>query len=461
MTLLERCRPWLPRAPEGLVFTLGVLLRLRLAESFDPRWSYDVTPHVDYVQYILDHGALPPLSAHRQACNPPLWYGLAAAVMGRGGTMEDVQLISIGAGIATLALIWAGLRRFFPDDRGARLMGLSLAAVLPCTVHIQGMVTNEALLGALSTATLFFVRPAFEATGRRRWLACAALGLTFAAALCTKISPILFAGAFAGGIALDALWKRRTLGIGGALRRQAPLALGVTFALLVGVPILARHYPSTGILFPTGYDSVKVHSVAHIPLWKRRPVSYYVAPCASDIVARPYYPTCSAPEARFWPVLLATTFADYYNFRYAGMPHGAEPELEVNARGLSERALSAMRASLVAGAVIALTTVGGVIAGLVRALRRRDAALAVVLVAFILALAAQLAFSVRWPYDGYGPIKGSYLQFASAPLFAAFGGAFSWLWRRPALRAVAALQVLAVLVVAGYSVLARWHGFYD
>jgi len=438
---------------------IGAWLRLRLAESYAPTWSYDYTPHLQYLEHVADTGGLPPLSAHRAAYNPPLFYLLGGAVLGREGTLEDVQLISIGAGVVTLALIWLGLRRFLQHDPIARLIALSLAAVLPCAIHMQGMISNEALLGALATATLLWVRPAFEAAPMRRWLSSGALGLTLALALLTKISPILFCIAIGFGVLLDATWKRR-LGARNAWRRLAPVVCGSVLALGIALPVHARHYADSGRLFPTGYDSINVRPVAHIPYLARRPISFYVAPCAGEIFKRPYYPSCSEPDARFWPVLVASTFGDYYNFRYAGMPRGAEPVIEANHRLLSVRALWLMRAAVAAGALIALGTIGGTLAGMVSAIRRHDVARSVLLSASILAIFAQLAFTIQFPYDGFGPIKGSYLQFASAPLFAAFGVACSWLWQRPRFRVLAVAQIGAVFVVAVYSVYARWHGFY-
>jgi hypothetical protein len=240
-------------------------------------------------------------------------------------------------------------------------------------------------------------------------------------------------------------------------KRLLPAGCGLLLALSIAMPVHTRHHASTGHLLPTGYDALKIDTLD--PIWRRRSFGFYAAPCITELVERPYYPSCSSPDARFWPVLVATTFGDYYNFRYAGMPEGAEPSIDVNARQLSLRALGLMRASVVAGALIAIATAFGVLAGVAAALRRRDVARSVLLAAAILAIVGQLAFTIQFPYDAYGPIKGAYLQFASAPLFAAFGGACSFLWRRPKLRAFAVLQIAALLVVCGYSVYARWHGF--
>lgn len=461
-SLLDRLRAWSrsPRWPERLLFAVGALLRLRLHESYDPRWGYDITPHFDYVAYLARTHELPPLAHDREAGNPPLFYELAAMVLRGGGSMEDIQWISIVAGTVTLALTWHALGSIFPNDRIARSTGLALAAVLPCSVHIAGLFSNEALLGTFATGALIFLHRGFSASGRARWSWFGLFGLAYALSLSTKVSPMVFAFAVALGIAVDA---RATIteGLRRVVARIAPASCGLCLGLAIGVPILARHYPTTGIVFPTGYDSMSVGGVDDIPVWRRRPLGFYVLPCAEEIVTRPYYPSCSKPRARFWPVLVATTFGDYYNVRYGGLPHGDEPTELANGRLLPVRMRRGAQAALIAGVPIALLTAVAFVVTFARELRAKRAATVATLAASLLALAGQIALSVRWPYDGFGPIKGSYLQFAAAPLFVVYGGTVSWLFRHPKLRGAAVLQWVALTVVAAYSVLARWNGFYD
>jgi hypothetical protein len=266
----------------------------------------------------------------------------------------------------------------------------------------------------------------------------------------------VFFGAFTLGIGLDLLWNKQD-GVKAALRRHLPLASGLALTLALALPVHFRHYASTGVLFPTGYQTMGPGPAESVPMWKRRSPGFYIDPCLS-VIGRPYFPECSQPEARFWGLLVGTTFADYFNYSYAGMPSSDEPAVKLNFRGLSLSAISIMQASVAAGLLIAIATAAGLLTGLWRALRRRDVAIVVLCAMPILAIFGQLYFSVRYPYDGWGPVKGNYLLFASAPMFAAYGATCSWMWKRPRWRAVAALQACAVLVVAVYSIYARWHG---
>jgi hypothetical protein len=52
-----------------------------------------------------------------------------------------------------LLLIWVALERWLPESRVARRVALALAAVLPSSAHLDGMITNETLLMLLSAAS--------------------------------------------------------------------------------------------------------------------------------------------------------------------------------------------------------------------------------------------------------------------------------------------------------------------
>src|SRR6185503_1522890 len=49
-------------APELLLCTLGVVLRLSMLWGYDIRWSYDSDDHWPYIAWFSSHWKLPPLS---------------------------------------------------------------------------------------------------------------------------------------------------------------------------------------------------------------------------------------------------------------------------------------------------------------------------------------------------------------------------------------------------------------
>lgn len=89
-----------------------------------------------------------------------------------------------------------------------------------------------------------------------------------------------------------------------------------------------------------------------------------------------------------------------------------------------------------------------------RMARRRDARLVPVLTA-ALAVAGQLHYAVSFPADDWGPVKGAYLQFAAPAFFALFGIAADALGRRRRTRPLAVACVLALALVAGYTLYCR------
>lgn len=440
---------------ETLLFVLGVGLRLRLQDSYDPRWGWDSAPHLQYVEHVYEQRGLPALSAFRTSYNPPLYYVLAALLYGVRRRVEDIQLIGITAGIVTLVVIWIGLRRTFPKEALARSAGLGLAAVLPAAIHSQGMLGNEALLGAFTAGAMLWVRPLLEREGAARWRAAGIFALLLTAALLVKVSALLLLPPIMAGAVLME-WRRDR----GRASRLLPVVIAVVTPLLVAVPVHARHYGTSGKIFPTGYDALKVApSGMDVPYLQRRAPRYYVDPCLPTIVDQPQHPACTEPTPRFWPVLVATTFGDYYNYRYSGAVYDDRPTMLVNGYEIALVSLALMRLSVASGLLIAAASAAAAVAAIVGATRRGDVPTLVVLAMPVLALVGQLHHATYYPSDKWGPVKGTYMLFATAPLFLCFGGFVAWAWKKRERKILAVLALTALALVATYSIEARWHGF--
>jgi hypothetical protein len=218
-----------------------------------------------------------------------------------------------------------------------------------------------------------------------------------------------------------------------------------------------RNMADTGMVAPTGYEGwAKPNQAPHAstPYFSRRPPAFYVG-WDPMIYVRPYYDTGYRPEPRFFPVLVASTFNDYYVYSFAG---GGEYRAQ---RWLTGAAVTLGVLSVIGGTGIALVAAVAWLA-LVRQLwRRRDNARLAVLLVAPLALLGQLHFATKYPNDNFGPIKGAYLQFVAPVLCAAFGVGVAWLWRqrRRAARAAAALALVGLALVAGYSGYCRFPRF--
>jgi hypothetical protein len=450
----------LEAAPEVVLLLFGAALRLRLHAAFNPRWGYDVWEgHLAYIRFVAAHGSLPPPGLNSETFNPPLYYWIAAHVMRAGLGVVWLQWMSIASAIARLVVLALGLRLALPRDRRARLTALALAAVLPCALHADGMVTNESLQMLWGTCALFALLSALRSSGRRRALWSAVLAVVLALMVWTKASGLVLVALTAAAALLDYLCQRGTWRA--RLRGAAPLALASLAALALSLPGYALRNRSTGHLIVTSFDSFpnimrEYEPYRRLPLWERRPLRYVFGLGHGALVQAPYYPN---DVDRFLPTVIASTFGDYYNYLFSGTGQVDETTVEVNTRPMRASLLPWLRASCCGGAVIGLATLIAWLATLVRGLRARDPLVAL-LAAPALALLAQLSFAIQYPVDDEGPVKGLYLQFAAAPLFGLFGIAVSACWRHSRWsRLVALLLLAALLAVALYSVHALDHSY--
>jgi hypothetical protein len=81
----------------------------------------------------------------------------------------------------------------------------------------------------------------------------------------------------------------------------------------------------------------------------------------------------------------------------------------------------------------------------------------VVLALPLLGVVGALSFAIQFPYDWEGVVKGVYLHFAAAPLYAVFGLGVVWLSKRPLGKPFAGAALLSVAAVAAYTIACRFH----
>ncbi len=138
------------------IFLAGSILRLLYVLSTSPYVrSYDVSGHIDYIRYIVDHAALPASSAGWEFHQAPLYYVLMALWMKIGMLFDrpifmitnDLQLFSLLCSIATLGCALWIVHLLYPKKSHQRLSLLFgwLLAVFPTLVFFSSRITNDAL----------------------------------------------------------------------------------------------------------------------------------------------------------------------------------------------------------------------------------------------------------------------------------------------------------------------------
>jgi 4-amino-4-deoxy-L-arabinose transferase-like glycosyltransferase len=444
------------RVPELCALGVGVLIRLSMALTYDARIGYDFVAHWPTIQYIARQHALPPFNLNTASAHPPLYYVIAAALVALGLDAGALGWLAALWGIARLVVIWAALEKWLPESRLARVAALAIAAVLPAAAHLDGMVTNEALGMLLAAIALLLVPSAIAGARTGRIAPMIRLAVVLGLAVLTKLTALILIVSVAAAVGLEILRAPSRVR---ALRvRLAPALLGVVVLAAMTSWYFARNVELTGQLAPTAFEgSQKINQAEfdRIPYFDRRPPAFYFA-WTPGIYLHPLYPTGLKPKPRFWPVLVASTFNDYYIFSYSGGGKYNQPRW-VSAAGVTLGALS-----VAGGTGIALVTVIAWFGAFRRLWRRRedgepDPRLAL-LIAPLLALIGLVHFVTKYPNDNFGPVKGTYLQFTAPVLCALFGVGVAWMWRqgRKGWRAAAVIALGGLALVAAYSLHARF-----
>jgi len=284
----------------------------------------------------------------------------------------------------------------------------------------------------------------------------AAAGVFLGLALLTKISGAILLAAFLAALAFALVRKRDAARVRPALQGTA-LAVAVAIAIAICGAHYTRHKILYGKFVLTTFDIwVKTDPAQKVPYLDHRTLSYVLG-WDDDIFDKPYSPTGTTPHPRFWPVLLATSFADYYNFSFVPMPTASTPQTTINNRVIRLSALAPMRRSVAGGAVLALLAALAWVVATRTLFFRGDHPRLFLLFIAAGAVAGQLHFAIKYPSDHMGLIKGVYLQFAEPVYCALTGLAMATLWNRRciATRVLAVAAVGAIALVASYSLFAR------
>lgn len=162
-----------------------------------PTLGYDTEYHVEYVQFILDHGRIPFADQGFQMFQPPLFYLVGAGALSlfsldtaSAHGLMLLRAIGIAFGVLHAVCIVLATRLVFPGRRGARVLAACVGALVPMLLYLSFYITNEAPMAALvAVAILICLRMLKTNELSIPW--SAALGVGLGAALLTKISALV------------------------------------------------------------------------------------------------------------------------------------------------------------------------------------------------------------------------------------------------------------------------------
>ena len=122
--------------------------------------GFDSGEHLKYIAYIQEHRALPAPNEGWEMYQPPLYYLIAAASLSAcnlsindSSSVLVLRLFGALLGVAQFVFVFLSLRLLLPARTA--VIALLLAAFLPMHLYLAHYVTNEMVVAALSTVTLY------------------------------------------------------------------------------------------------------------------------------------------------------------------------------------------------------------------------------------------------------------------------------------------------------------------
>lgn len=439
---------WVPaHAPELSLVALGILMRWAALQSYDVRLGYDYGEHAPAMVWWSQHWSFPPLLLARGAYHPQLYYVLGGTMLRMGATVDGIQVLSAAVGSLRLLLSWWALARYLPKQRALRLVVLALAAGMPGSLHMDVMMNQEAYSSLWAVLFVIGVMELGRARANRRWVWALALGCVAGLAMLTKVSNLILPAALGFGALLELVQRRDLPPSVRWQRTHAWLgAMGLSLALASPQYIHNKVVDGKAILngwYKRPTSDLLRNGAFRLELSDRRTLGF-LFDFNADVIRFPYYPSGLMPQARFWPTLIASSFADYYNYSF-NRPIDSAGGMLANGRPVGRGvSTGSAQASVASGIGIAALAALGWLVAMVHMLFKREVARPVVLLLPALGVLGVLSLCVEYPYDFEGVVKGHYVHFASVPLYVTFGATVAWLMRR---RNLAPLGWLAALLV--------------
>jgi tetratricopeptide (TPR) repeat protein len=215
-----------------IVGCLWLLLFWNNARLLPFHVGFDAKQHLNYINYIQKHRALPLPTEGWEMYQPPLYYLIAAASLSvcnlsinDPASIDVLRFLGGFFGVVQCVFIFLSLRVLLTVR--AAFIGLLLAAFLPMHLYLAHYVTNEMLAATLATTTLYLCLRLLK-SDRPRASQFVWIGLALGGAMLTKATGILLLPIVIAAIAGRLVCEQARLG---SSLRNLGFLLGVCFAV--------------------------------------------------------------------------------------------------------------------------------------------------------------------------------------------------------------------------------------
>lgn len=313
---------------------LGLAMRVANARTIHGygRVSDFVTTVSALDRMIRDHQLLDPGGAEQNAYHGPLWYVLAAPVLYLSDSLAlagwerfalPAIVMSVGAWLVRQWILSAAMSEALSNAPWARVIALSLHAVLPVSVYQDSVLYNEAFHATLfAAALLYLLRLERAGPSALRTRDAALFGIFAGLGMITKTTSLLLPLTAVALLIAWMYWARQRWPLVVAQAGKAGLAAFFSWILTAGW-WCAWNLARFGHPFPHQYDIRRVavlqnHPQLAVPLLYHRPLGWFL-PFDTSLFTSPYAPWM---PPNFWVQMLASTWVDDINHGFCRMTGG-------------------------------------------------------------------------------------------------------------------------------------------
>jgi hypothetical protein len=422
------------------VFLLGSILRLEHALTFDHvKRASDFPAHILGVRWVEEHWA--PFynspTAHWQVrAYPPLWYFLSALILQVTDNVRWLATMSLVGWVLRHAVLWRILNEAIPDRPWARLSGLTIHAVLPLGVLVDGKVNPEGLhSGIFAVAVYALWRLERQGQTARGFsvMTAIAFGATAALALLAKLTGAILLVVAAPVFTWQwfsrlrrfghwTLWKG--LAVPACAAAVAWCAVGGWWA---GTNLVRHGSPFLQVL---ELDGPQGAPILREPVLYRRPLGWAMPFEWSQYWEFPILRTIADPRPNFWAVEVIGTWSDIYNRGFCRLQGGTITDRvwggrsgfmnqDSDAWNVNSRCVEWLASMAHVGVWISAAAVLAVFWCAWRHVRTWGArgSLALACVPFV-GTAIAMHYALAWPYDHMAILNPRYLLSQVMPMSA-------------------------------------------